>query len=187
MKANLKTMISKPKVPPRQTPDRDSKYMGLACMMASFSKDPSTQVGSIIINHDNTPLSWGYNGPPASTPDDSFSWERPEKYQHIIHAEENAIKHSFLDLINATMYVSAFPCKRCMNLIAEKQVKRIVYLEREYDSRSMQMQKEDVEESWNIAHKNKLVVEKFAGDVGWLNSWVKELDLIGVFKSINSI
>ena len=186
-KENLTTMTNKLKVPPRPTPDRDSKYMGLACMMASFSKDPSTQVGSIIINHDNTPLSWGYNGPPATTPDDSFSWERPEKYQHVIHAEENAIKHSYVALMDATMYVSAFPCKRCMELIAKKKVKRIVYLERVYDSLSMQSRKEDIEESWKIANDNKLNVEKFVGNVDWLNAWVKELDLIGVFKVINSI
>ena len=46
-------MAEKKKVPPRLTPDRDSKYMGLAWMMAGFSKDPSTQIGSMIINSDN--------------------------------------------------------------------------------------------------------------------------------------
>ena len=66
-------MTTDKKVPPRQVPDRDSKYMGLAWIHASFSKDPYTQVGCVIVASDNVPLGSGYNGPGPDVDDESFS------------------------------------------------------------------------------------------------------------------
>ena len=37
-------------IPPRKTPDRDSRYMGQALMQMAMSKDPNTQVGAVIIS-----------------------------------------------------------------------------------------------------------------------------------------
>ena len=50
------------KAQPRNTPDRDSRYMGLAWIHARFSKDPNTQVGSCIVSNKNQILGTGYNG-----------------------------------------------------------------------------------------------------------------------------
>ena len=74
-------MAAKPPkiIPPRETPDRDSRYMGLAWIHAGFSKDPNTQVGAQIVDQYNQPLGSGYNGPPRKIDDSSFSWCRPPK------------------------------------------------------------------------------------------------------------
>ena len=77
-------MGDKKKISPRNVPERDSKYMALAWIVAGFSKDPNTQCGAIIIDSKNNPLGWGYNGPPRLIDDNSFSWGRPEKYDKII-------------------------------------------------------------------------------------------------------
>lgn len=174
-------MSEKKKVPPRPTPDRDSKYMGLAWIMAGFSKDPNTQIGSTIVDADNRPLGWGYNGPPALIPDDSFSWERPEKYLYIKHAEDNAINHSTGDLSDATLYVTGLPCKHCMLDIVDKKIKRVVYMDKKYDANSMQAVKDDVEATHELARKSGITLEKFEGNLAWLLDWVLQLKGLGIF------
>ena len=42
----------------------DEYFMGVACLSALRSKDPSTQVGACIVSKDNRILSIGYNGAP---------------------------------------------------------------------------------------------------------------------------
>ena len=131
-------MTEKKKIPPRQVPDRDSKYMGLAWIHAAFSKDPSTQVGAVIVSDDNFPLGSGYNGPPRKVDDNAFSWDRPSKenpdefskYDIIVHAEVNAIDHScggYLE--DSTLYVTALPCPACMKEIVRKEIGRVVYMD----------------------------------------------------------
>ena len=104
---------------PRKTPDRDSRYMGLAWIHASFSKDPNTQVGSCIVSNKNQILGTGYNGPPRRMNDCDVIWDRPSKsnpdaiskYDLIIHSEVNAIDSCFsADLSDSTLYVTALTC-----------------------------------------------------------------------------
>lgn len=170
------------KVSPRSVPDRDSKYMGVAYTIAGFSKDPSTQIGALVIDEDNEPRGWGYNGPPADIADDDFSWERPEKYDYVRHAEENAIDHSHGKLKGCTLYCTAFPCKRCMLYIVKKKIKRVVYLERPYDAASMQSNNADFLRSMEIARKAKVQVEVFQGDINWLNEWVEKGKVMGLLR-----
>src|SRR5699024_9380544 len=40
----------------------DARYMGLAYLVASWSKDPSTKVGCILVDQKNRFISSGYNG-----------------------------------------------------------------------------------------------------------------------------
>jgi dCMP deaminase len=174
-------MAEKKKVPPRLTPDRDSKYMGLAWMMAGFSKDPSTQIGSMIINSDNRPLGWGYNGPPRAIDDNSFSWERPEKYDYVKHAEDNALCHSHGCLDEATLYVTGLPCKACMLDIVDAGIKRVVYMDKRYDAASMQAQQDDINRVHDIAQKAGVKLEKFKGNIGWIQDWVMHLKGLGIF------
>ena len=68
------------------------KEMLLMCdNVAGFSKDPSTKVGAIIVMEgDNSPKSFGYNGMPRGLDDASIIRnERPEKYFWYEHAERN--------------------------------------------------------------------------------------------------
>ena len=54
----------------------DEYFMGVAMLSAQRSKDPSTQVGACIANHDHKILSVGYNGMPTGCHDDLMAWER---------------------------------------------------------------------------------------------------------------
>lgn len=176
-------------VPPRSVPDRDSKYMGEAWLKAAFSKDPSTQVGAVIIDINNVPLGSGYNGPPALIDDDSFDWDRLSitdglsKYDLIDHAEINAIEYSMCsDLRRATMYVTAMPCPYCMKAIIRKKIPRVVYFDYQSTSNSSLQNLEWREKTIKIANKARIDLQLFTGDLSWIDNWIKRLKEINVVK-----
>ena len=102
-------------------------FMGIAKLSAMRSKDPSTQVGACIVDHNNRILSIGYNGSPNGFEDDIFPWGRvgnplETKYMYVCHAEMNAIlnyRGSRNELEGAKVYVDLFPCNECAKLIIQ--------------------------------------------------------------------
>lgn len=178
------------KTPPRIVPERDLKYMGLAWIHAGFSKDPNTQVGAQIISQYNEPLGSGYNGPPRLIDDDSFSWHRPNsveeginRYDLVVHAEVNAIRHSCgADLTNSTLYVTALPCPKCMLEIIHAEIGRIVYFDFQGDSNSSLQNGTWREKTFEMANMTGIRLEKFNGSVSWIADWTERLKQLGVFN-----
>jgi dCMP deaminase len=170
------------KTPPRKTPTRDERYMGLAFIMGSFSHDPNTQIGSQIVGMNNLPLAWGYNGPPRCIPDDDVDWSRDIKYQWIVHSEINAIYHclnkTLLD--GATIYVTAPPCPRCMLQIVSVGISKVVYFDLKMDSGSS-INEDEFKKTEEIAILAKVQLVKFDGNLNWLRDWLKKLEETGVF------
>lgn len=110
----------------------DSYFMGLAHLSAKRSKDPSTQVGAVIVDSNKHVIGIGYNGLPVGCSDDEFPWERDgefgdTKYPYVVHAELNAILNSTSSLKGCTIYVSLFPCNECAKAIIQSGISRIVY------------------------------------------------------------
>lgn len=180
------------KVVPRTTPCRDEKYMGLAWLHAGFSKDPNTQVGAQLVDSNNKPLGSGYNGPPRLMPDDEVLWHRPppedldvlSKYDLMVHAEKNAIKHSKgHDLTAATLYVTALPCHRCMLDIANEEIARIVYMEYQSTNGSMLQNAKWRHKTFWIAEKCGINLERFSGSIGWVDNWTQHLLNLGIMAS----
>jgi dCMP deaminase len=178
-------------VQPRITPDRDSKYMGLAWIHAGFSKDPNTQVGAQIVGRNNVPLGSGYNGPPRRISDNLVVWSRPpkddpeafSKYDLMVHAEINAIDHSVAeDLTDATLYVTALPCPKCMLEIVRKEISRIVYFDFQSGSNSTLQNNKWRAKSIRIAELGKVKLEMFQGSVAWVQDWSLHLNQIGIFE-----
>lgn len=110
----------------------DEYFMGLAHLSAMRSKDPSTQVGAVIVSGEHRVVSIGYNGFPNGCSDDEFPWDREgdfgaTKYPYVVHAELNAILDSKNDLRGCSIYVSLFPCNECAKAIIQSGISRIVY------------------------------------------------------------
>ena len=110
----------------------DEYFMGLAHLSAMRSKDPSTQVGAVIVSGEHRVVSIGYNGFPNGCSDDEFPWDREgdfgaTKYPYVVHAELNAILNSKNDLRGCSIYVSLFPCNECAKAIIQSGIIRIVY------------------------------------------------------------
>jgi dCMP deaminase len=109
----------------------DRFYIGMAVYVASASKDPSTQVGAVIIRPNNTVASVGYNGFPRGMNDDPAIYaDRTLKYSRIVHAEMNAILNAQGPVDGCTLYTSSLPpCDRCAVFVVQAGIKRVVFEE----------------------------------------------------------
>jgi dCMP deaminase len=104
----------------------DLRFLDLAALIAEWSKDESTKVGSVITKGNNI-VSLGYNGFPYKIKDDQRLKNREEKYKIIIHAEANSILFANQDLEGCTIYTYPFmPCSSCASLIIQSGITRVV-------------------------------------------------------------
>ena len=102
---------------------RHAKFIG-----ESYSKDPRTKVGALILRADGTPVSWGYNGFPRGIVETPELWEnREEKYKRVLHAESNAIDFARESLAGTTIFCSLFPCSNCAARIVQAGIKTVVF------------------------------------------------------------
>lgn len=71
----------------------DRRFLELAKHISSWSKDPSTKVGAVLVNPDNRiVVGIGYNGFARGVQDtDERLNMRELKYKFVVHAEVNAI------------------------------------------------------------------------------------------------
>lgn len=105
----------------------DHRFLDLAKLVASWSKDPSTQVGAVIVDNQNIIVSVGFNGFPKGIKDNDRLNHRDSKYQIIVHAENNALMFAKRPLDNCTIYTYPFmPCPRCAGMIIQSGIKRVV-------------------------------------------------------------
>jgi dCMP deaminase len=105
----------------------DLRFLDLAKLVSTWSKDPSTQVGAAIADKDNRVISIGYNGFPVGIEDDDRLHHRETKYSMIIHGEMNAILFANRSLLGCTLYTYPFmPCPRCAGLIIQSGISRVV-------------------------------------------------------------
>ena len=117
-----------------------TKYTNLAKHISTWSKDPSTQVGAIVVGGDGQILSQGFNGFPRGIKDsDERLNNRERKYELVVHAEMNAIYNASLtgvSLRDSTLYVYGLPiCNECAKGIIQVGIKKVVAMRpKEYNS-----------------------------------------------------
>ena len=111
----------------------DIRFIGLAQHISTWSKDPSTKVGCVVVGEDREIRSTGFNGFPRGIDDDEERlMDRGKKYPLICHAEENAIMHAArigVSLKDSTAYVTWPPCSRCARSLIQAGIREIVYPE----------------------------------------------------------
>jgi dCMP deaminase len=114
--------------PYRKTFKWANRFLDLAHLIASWSKDPSTQVGAVAVGEGRQILATGYNGLPRGIRDNSDRMERPAKYLWTVHAEANLIAHAArhgLNLRGSAVYVTHHPCSQCAALLVQAGVKTV--------------------------------------------------------------
>lgn len=124
----------------------DETWMSVADTVAMRSKCDGRQIGALIVDASNRPISTGYNGPPRGYEDwgetcgsgwcprqvargrdseglrTSYGLSCPS-----IHAEANALMFADRrDYAGGTIYVSAACCADCGKLIANSGLMRVV-------------------------------------------------------------
>ena len=111
--------------------DWDKRFLKLAKHISKWSKDPSTQVGCVVVGPDREIRSTGFNGLPRGIEDnDERLNDREIKYPLICHAEENAIMHAArigISLKDCTAYVTWPPCTRCARSLIQAGISTIIY------------------------------------------------------------
>lgn len=109
----------------------DSRFMRLAEEISTWSKDPSSKIGAVIVNNERRILATGYNGFPRGIEDSEERLNnREEKYPRIIHAEMNALMNALYNGVSvkdATIYVFGLPvCSECTKSVIQAGIKRVV-------------------------------------------------------------
>lgn len=107
----------------------DIRFLQMATFVASWSKDPSTQVGCVLTNDKHQIISLGYNGFPRGAEDNERLNVREQKYKMVIHAEENAILNATGVVEGSTAYLTHPPCLHCTGMLRQVGVKRVVFEE----------------------------------------------------------
>ena len=117
------------------------KFLDMVDLVSTWSRDPSTKVGAVIVDKQNNVRSVGYNGFPRNVDDNKMErWEdRPTKYKFVEHAERNAIyaaaRHG-TPIEGCKMYLGWYPCADCARAIIQVGIKRVIIDGRKYDGTS---------------------------------------------------
>lgn len=97
------------------------RYMNIAREVGSWSKDPSTKVGCVLVDvsdHHRRIVSAEYNGFPVGMSDSPKLYaDREYKYSKIIHAEMNALNNLEGNYKSIVLF-SSFPvCPDCLGVV----------------------------------------------------------------------
>lgn len=103
------------------------RFFEMAHLVASWSKDPSTKVGAVIVDTNRRIISTGYNGFATGVNDSMVRLnDRDLKYKMVLHAEENAIMFAKRDLSGCILYVTTLPpCSHCASLIVQSGISQV--------------------------------------------------------------
>lgn len=111
-----------------ERPDWVLKGLGAAEHFATWSKDPSTQVGAVILSRRNRVIGVGYNGFPSRMKDDPARLaDRALKNADTIHAEINAVLNATADVEGCPLFVSHPPCGECALFLSQVGVSEVHY------------------------------------------------------------
>ena len=118
------------------------RFMEVAELVSTWSKDPSTKVGAIVVGPDREIRSTGYNGLVRGVDyNKPERLERPTKYDFFEHAERNAVYNACLigaSLTGCVIYVTSMPCPDCARPIIQSAIKMVGIYKPEFDENAPQ-------------------------------------------------
>ena len=104
----------------------DRRFLELARVVSTWSKDPSTKCGAVIVDSHRRVIGLGYNGYPIGMRD-SASDDRETKLDRTVHCEMNAILNSSSSTMGAILYTHPFlSCNRCAVHMIQAGIQRAV-------------------------------------------------------------
>lgn len=130
----LKDIMAQKKMNTQQLlpiPSWDEQFMHDAYWWARRSKDPRSKIGAVLVKPGSkVPFSHAYNGFARKVDDDvELRWERPEKYEWVVHAEENAVLNCAGEghcSVGSVLYTQGVPCTRCADACIQGGIIEIV-------------------------------------------------------------
>lgn len=107
----------------------DRRFLRIAEEIRTWSKDPGTKVGCVLVQ-DRRMIASGYNGFPSTLSDSLELYEdRNYKLAVTVHAEANAIMNAAKNgakTESCTAYVTFPPCSQCAASLIQAGVKTVV-------------------------------------------------------------
>lgn len=115
----------------------DDYFLKISETVALKSKDPSSQMGCVIVDKNKRVVSVGFNGLVRGADESKMTLsERPMKYHFVIHSEMNALIYARQDLEGCTLYNRVATCDNCLKHCLQAGIKRFVYRELRVHSHS---------------------------------------------------
>src|SRR6185295_2930808 len=106
----------------------DVRFLEMCSLVSTWSKDPSTKTGAVIVRPDRTVCSVGFNGFPRQMRDDPEIYaDRPQKYSRVVHCEMNALLAATESVKGYTLYTTGMCCDRCVVHMIQAGIGRFVY------------------------------------------------------------
>lgn len=138
------------------------RFLSLAHEVSTWSRDPSTKVGSIIADADNNPLTLACNGFPRKIIDSKKRFNNKQiKHRIIKHAEENAVANCArigVATKGCTIYITEHPCARCAGAIIQAGIKRIIISKKCLKSDFAIRWKDDIKLAKEILKEAKIII-----------------------------
>ena len=114
-------------------PSKLKVLMEVADVVKQRSHDSETKVGAVLVNNSSGAIiATGFNGFARGVDDSKLPTTRPDKYQYIIHAEENLVANcasNGISMRDATVICTLSPCVKCMRLLWQCGITRVVIKE----------------------------------------------------------
>lgn len=131
----------------------DHRFLDLAELVGSWSKDPSTRVGACLVQ-DRRVISTGFNGYPKGVSDNYPN--RDHKIARTIHAEANALHFAPWDVDGCSIYITHPPCSHCAAHLIQRGIDTVVF--NEPDDYFMSRWAESFEVSMDMLNEVGIVV-----------------------------
>lgn len=104
-------------------------YLKRARVVSESSPDEETQVGSILISQaTGSVISEGYNGFIRGANDEKIPKKRPDKYDYMVHAEENLICNAARNGVRTDgcfVVQTLSPCQGCARRLYQSGITRV--------------------------------------------------------------
>ncbi len=111
-------------------PTKIQNYMDIAATVAARSHDAETKVGAVLINNKSGAIiATGYNGFVRGANDSVLPNTRPDKYEYILHAEQNLIANAArhgVSMEDCSLVCTLSPCKLCMRMLLNCGITKVV-------------------------------------------------------------
>lgn len=139
-----------------ERPSKHKYWMGIAEAVSLRSHDVETKVGAILVKNDTgMVIATGHNGFVRGAPDSELPTTRPDKYQYVVHAEENLLAHTSRNGISVdgcTLVITLSPCQKCLRLMWQAGITEVIcrdiYRDHCVDMKDIDIEQEETEEGF---------------------------------------
>lgn len=107
----------------------DRRFLQVARLVATWSKDPNRKVGAVIVDHRKEIVALGYNGFPRQVYDEPATLADGDmKNAFTIHAEVNACLKLARPVPTGELilYCTSLPCSNCMAIVIQSGINTVV-------------------------------------------------------------